>query len=153
MCLKCEWCGTVDFNPIETEDRETGWRSVTCRRCGSDLVEAERCVECNDYFSEEIGDDFFHVAQGEGYCASCLKALCNTKTGLEYLRKFDLTDEFVDFLVDFHNLPFVKRVLLNFINSIDDEHEALTAKIWQYITDDMCHFADYIYNKSKGGDK
>ena len=153
MTYKCEWCGRTEKNPCEYEERETGYRGLTCSRCGSDVHEAEMCIECDEYFSKECGDDFFRTAQGEGYCSTCLKALCNTKTGLEYLRHFNLTDEFVNYLVDFNEFPFVKRVLLNYINSIEDEHEAVKEKLWEYICDDLEHFANYIYNKQKGGEE
>lgn len=152
MMYKCKWCGAVDDEPNVIEEKETGWRGLTCRRCGSDMVEADRCVECDECFSEECGDDFFHTAQGEGYCATCLKALCNTKTGLEYLRHFNLEHEFVDFLVDFNDFPFVKRVLLHFLQNVKEENEPLNEKIWEYVEEDYDHFAKYIYSR-KGSER
>lgn len=154
MYYKCEWCGEVDNDPKIVEDRETGWRGMTCHRCGSDMVEADRCIECEEYFSEKIGDDFFHTAQGEGYCATCLKALCNVKTALEYFAKFDLLEEFVDtWLLDGKDLPYAKSVLLKIVDNATDDDEALQDEMWSFIAEDASHFANYIYETRKGAKK
>ena len=154
MYYKCEWCGKVDSSPCEVEDKEVGYRGLTCHKCGSDMIEADRCIECDEYFSKEIGDDFFHTAQGEGYCATCLKALCNVKIALEYFAKFELLEEFVDtWLLEGKDLPYAKNVLMKIVDNATDDDEALQEEMWSFIAEDASHFADYIYNKSKGGDK
>lgn len=154
MYYKCEWCGEVDNDPKIVEDRETGWRGMTCRRCGSDVTEAETCVECEGYFAEDIGDNFFHTAQGEGFCGTCLKALCNVKTALEYFAKYNLLEEFVDtWLLDGKDLPYAKSVLLKVVDNATDDDEALQGEMWSFIEEDASHFADYVYEKRKGATK
>ena len=159
MYYKCEWCGEVDSSPYEFEDKEVGYRGLTCHRCGSDVHEADCCIECEEYFSKEIGDDFFYTArditgQGVGYCATCLKALCDVKTGLEYFAKFDLSEGFVDtWLLEGQNLPYAKSVLMKVVDNATNDDESLQKEMWSFIAEDSGHFADYIYNKSKGGDK
>lgn len=157
MYYKCEWCGVVDNDPPVIEDKEVGYSGLTCHRCGSDVHEAERCIECNDYFSTECDDDFFHTArditgQGVGYCPTCLKALCDVKTGLEYIQHFARMDEFIDFCVEDQEIPFVRIMLRRAIEAATEDDELLAEKLWDYVCDDAGHFADYVYNKSKGGD-
>lgn len=154
MYYKCEWCGEVDNDPKIVEDKETGWRGLTCYRCGSDMIEADRCIECEDYFSEKIGDDFFYIEQGEGYCATCLRALCNVKTALEYFAKYDLLEEFIDtWLLDGKDLPYAKSVLMKYVDNATDDDEALQEEMWSFIADDAFHFAEYLYRTRKGATK
>lgn len=157
MYYKCACCGVVGNEPRVVEDKEGGFSSIECG-CGGDMFEVHKCIECEEYFSMEYDDDFFYTArditgQGVGYCPTCLKALCDVKTGLEYIRSFDLLDEFIDFCVEDHEMPFVRIMLKRAIESATEDDAILTEKLWEYICEEAEHFADYVYNKSKGGDK
>lgn len=157
MYYKCDCCGAVDNDPRVVKDKEVGFSSIECG-CGGDMFEAHKCVECGEYFSTECDDDFFFAGrditgQGVGYCPTCLKALCDVKTGLAYIHHFDLLDEFIDFCVEDHEMPFVRIMLKRAIESTTEDDTILAKKIWEYVCEDAEHFADYVYNKSKGGDK
>lgn len=145
---KCEWCGHADVEPNEFFEEDTGYRGLTCSRCGSDVWEAEECIECEEFFSKECGDDFFSLAQGKGLCLTCLNTLCNCENGLEYLKHYNLIDDFIKFLIDDNSFPFVERIVENFLESGKTEVESLSKQIWDYVqSGDVGHFAYYIYEK------
>lgn len=155
--FKCNCCGSMDENPRYIYDKENGWSNCSCH-CGGDYVEASyQCEFCGDYFTEEETNcDFVSIYDGsKGFCLDCLKKSFDVEIGKKYIEKFESgLDIFVNWILPETYPVYVKKAVKQWFDSdMSNDCESIKAELWDYVCGDIRHFAKYIYDEQKGGDK
>lgn len=132
--FKCRDCKNIFREPREIIGGYVGERLAECPYCGrTDFDEAKRCDECGEWFLlEELNG---------GYCNECLSMKVNFDNVLEYAKKYNDVDNFIDSIITSTEKT---EILLK----IAREKTMLSKKnLVEYAMEDAFSFGNFIKSK------
>jgi len=135
--LYCEDCHEAFTGCDETQ-------TYNCIHCGTELVDAFQCKECDGDF----GEDELH----EGYCDECLEKHASYETALDYSeageRTFVELDQFLGYIFSTSEIEEILHKTLADARKLFDHQVRRESK--NYCLTDKDDFALYVDRNKKG---